>query len=145
MVITRSDNGNRAGGAVKVSDFDLFGWQVRLALAIAGYILWLYSTWEHRGAFKKMIDDVNAQLPAEKRFDLFWWHSSKYYRLYSEYHRPFPEGPHLKSFMAYTRSSWVAACVGALLLFGVPFGIFAALWFAVAGAVLQYFTFRHFR
>jgi len=41
----------------------------------------------------EMVDKLNERLPADQRFDVFWWGPFKHQRFREEYERQFPDDP----------------------------------------------------
>jgi hypothetical protein len=57
----------------------------------------------------KMMDEVNARLPKERRFGPFGWWAGKTLHLHGEYRRLFPDGKLLARF--WTTTALMFACL----------------------------------
>jgi hypothetical protein len=105
-------------------------------------IAWLIATMLvnafYQTNFQKLLWEVNAQLPPQRRFSPFWWYGLKHRRLFKEYRALFPSGPllHKLRMLEITHS----------ITFGLLLSAFGSYVFgiivAVGGAVTTWFVYR---
>ena len=121
-----------------------------ITLRVVGLILlWIgVAVWneKQRRLLNEIVDQVNTQLPDQKKYSYdIWWYSSKHRRLNTDYRGFFPTGDLLKRHIALNRTGIPIAIIASLLLFGLPFGLIAALYLGVGALIIHWFTFQSFR
>jgi hypothetical protein len=87
----------------------------------------------------RMVDEVNAALPSERRFALLDWEWFKYRRLLNEYRRLYPAGSLVSHLMIWYSLGLAAVVVASAV---VMRSIIDPFWFASGGVLLMWLCFR---
>jgi len=84
----------------------------------------------------KILDAVNAKLPAKERFPYFGWHSHSHHRLITEYRRLYPSG------RLVFRQGILAALMYGCVTVATPFLGFGVLGLVWRGGFLVFLLWR---
>ena len=66
---------------------------------------------------QKMVSEVNAHLPVNRKFNPFGWWAGKYQRLFDEYRRLYPGGLLIRQFRRLVAVMVVVLVLSAIALF----------------------------
>ncbi len=70
---------------------------IRTVIGVSAVILMSISGLLSSLTWQEMVEEVNARLPEDARFDPMWWYAPKTLRLYQAYKRLCPEGRLLRA------------------------------------------------
>ncbi len=87
----------------------------------------------------QMVEEVNAKLPKEERFEELGWYYPKTVRLYKTYRSLYPDGPLIRRLNILSAVSLISF-VSAIALFGFPFAMVA--WVGCGGGLLLWLQIR---
>ncbi len=91
---------------------------IRTVVGVTAVILMSISGLLSSLTWQEMVEEVNATLPEDARFDPMWWYAPKTFRLYQAYKRLCPNGRLLRAFYLS-----VAAGVASLLIAAWAIGL----------------------
>ena len=109
--------------------------RIMIAIAVAASLGFFSSILNLR-----MIDQVNAKLPAEQRFSTIGWHVLKFRSLLAEYRRLYPSGDLDRRLLLVSAIS-VGMVPALALLIGFHF-LLGVFWLCLVGGIVVWVTFH---